>query len=324
MGGLEAVSVGIVVADVVARPVQGSAGRGQLELVEEILLCSGGSAASTGYALARFGISSAVIGRVGQDGFGDFLANEAARHGAQSLLIRDPQAATSATQVLVDPEGERTFIHAIGANARLTPADVPLAELRARGAKLLHLAGFFALPGMDDPEGAPAARLLAQALELGFLTSLDNVWDATGRWERIHAVLPYSDFFFPSIHDARHITGKWEPKAVAEELFALGVRQVVALKMGPEGAWVISRRGERYRLGALAVPAVDGTGAGDAFIAGFLAGWLRGRGLCECGQLGSAAGAMCVRAVGAMPGITDWAELESMAQQVPVLSGGDL
>ena len=120
MNTLEAVSVGIVVADVVARPVRGTAEKGQLELVEEILLCSGGSAASTGYALARFGISSAVIGRVGQDGFGDFLVREAARHGAQSLLIRDLQAATSATQVLVDPQGERTFIHAIGANARLT------------------------------------------------------------------------------------------------------------------------------------------------------------------------------------------------------------
>jgi sugar/nucleoside kinase (ribokinase family) len=322
VNGLEVVSVGIVVADVVARPVRGTAEKGQLELVEEILLCSGGSAASTGYALARFGIPSAVIGRVGQDGFSDFLVHEAARHGAHSLLIRDPQAATSATQVLVDPQGERTFIHAIGANARLTPADVPLAELRARGAKLLHLAGFFALPGMDDPEGTPAARLLAQASELGFLTSLDNVWDASGRWERIRSVLPHSDLFFPSIHDARRITGKWEPEAVAKELFALGVRQVVALKMGPEGSWVASREGESYRLGAVQVPVMDGTGAGDAFIAGFLAGWLRGKGLLECGQLGSAAGAMCVRAVGAMPGITDWAELEAMAQQVPVLSGG--
>lgn len=94
---------------------------------------------------------------------------------------------------------------------------------------------------------------------------------------------------------------------------------MVALKMGPEGSWVASREGESYRLGAVQVPVMDGTGAGDAFIAGFLAGWLRGKGLLECGQLGNAAGAMCVRAVGAMPGITDWAELEATAQQVPVL-----
>jgi sugar/nucleoside kinase (ribokinase family) len=319
VNGLEVVSVGIVVADVVARPVRGTAEKGQLELVEEILLCSGGSAASTGYALARFGIPSAVIGRVGHDGFGDFLVAEAARHGAQSLLIRDPQTATSATQVLVDPQGERTFIHAIGANARLTPADVPLSGLKARGARLLHLAGFFALPGMDDPGGAPAGDLFARASELGLFTSLDNVWDATSRWERIRTVLPYTDFFYPSIHDARRITGEQAPQAVAEKLFELGVRRVVALKMGPEGSFLSSRAGESYRLGILNVPGVDGTGAGDAFIAGFLAGWLRGSGLLECGRLGNAAGAMCVRAMGAMSGITDRTELEALAQEVPVL-----
>lgn len=313
------VSVGIVVADAVARPVRGTAGKGQLELVDEILLCSGGSAASTGYSLARFGIPTAVIGRVGQDGFGDFLVNEAARHGAESLLIRDPETHTSASQVLVDPEGERTFIHAIGANARLVPSDVPLELLRERGVKLLHLAGFFALPGMDNPDGEPTAGLFTKASELGLITSLDNVWDATGQWSRIHAVLPHTDIFCPSIHDARHITGEQEPKAIAEKLFGMGVRKLVALKLGPEGSLVTNRQGEVYRLGVLDVPSVDGTGSGDAFIAGFLAGWLKGLSLLECGKLGNAAGAMCVRAMGAMLGITDWPELEGMASRIQVL-----
>lgn len=319
MPGLEVVSVGILVADAVARPVRGTAGKGQLELVDEILLCSGGSAATTGYSLARFGVPTAVIGRVGQDGFGDFLANEATRHGAESLLIRDPQAHTSASQVLVDPQGERTFIHAIGANARLSPADVHLEELRTRGARLLHLAGFFALPGLDNPGGQPAAGLFARASELGLITSLDNVWDATGQWARIHAVLPHTDIFCPSIHDARHISGLQEPEQVAHRLFEMGVRQVVALKLGPEGSFLMNRQGQAHRLGALNVPSVDGTGAGDAFIAGFLAGWLKGLGLLECGKLGNAAGAMCVRAMGAMSGITGWPELEGMASQIQIL-----
>jgi sugar/nucleoside kinase (ribokinase family) len=316
---LEIVSIGIVVADCVARPVKGTAGKGQLELVDQLLLCSGGSAASTGYALARFGIRAGVIGRVGQDGFGDFLVNEAGRHGAQSMLIRDGDAATSATQVLVDAEGERTFIHAIGANARLVPADVRLEDLRKRGSKILHLAGFFALPGMDNPDGQPLADLFARASKLGFITSLDNVWDATGNWSRIEAPLKHTDFFYPSLSDARHITGEQEPRAIAQKLFAMGVGKAVAIKMGPEGSLLMNRQGESYRLGILKVPSVDGTGAGDAFIAGFLAGQLKGLSLLECGKLGTAGGAMSVRAMGAMPGITDWAELQMMAAQVPVL-----
>lgn len=316
MERLTVVSAGIVVADVVARPVRGTAEKGRLELVDEILLCSGGSAANTGYALARFGIPTAVIGRVGNDGFSDFLVNEAKRHGAESLLIRDPDASTSATQVLVDEEGERTFIHAIGANARLVPGDVPLEALRTRGAKLLHLAGFFALPGMEGSDGGLARDFFARASELGFVTSLDNVWNARGDWNKIHPILSYTDIFSPSIHDARHISGEWEPESVAQKLFELGVRQIVALKMGAEGSFVMNRAGERYRLGVVRVPSVDGTGSGDAFIAGFLAAWLRGMSLKECAQYGNAGGAMGVRAMGAMGGITNWSELQQLAAQV--------
>jgi len=313
---LQAVSIGIFVADVVARPVRGTPEKGTLELVDEITLCSGGSAASTGYALACFGIPTAVIGRIGQDGFGDFMVSEANRYGAENLLIRDPQARTSATQVLVDPDGERTFIHAIGANARLVPADVPLEALRARGAKILHLAGFFAITSMDNPGGEPTRDLFAKAKSLGFTTSLDNVWDATGQWSRIHSVLPYTDIFCPSIHDARHITGEDQPRAIAQKLFDMGVSQIVVLKMGPEGSIAMNRQGEQHRVGILPVPSVDGTGAGDVFIAGFLASWLRGMDLLECTRRGSAAGAMCVRAMGAMTGISDWDELEQMAAQI--------
>lgn len=317
MGAIEAVSVGILVADVIARPVRGTAEKGRLELVDEVLLCSGGSAANTGYALARFGIATAVIGRVGKDGFGDFLVSEARRHGAENLLIRDYGAATSATQVLVDEEGERTFIHAIGANARLVPEDVPLEDLRAKGARLLHLAGFFALPGMEGTDGSPARDLFARALQLGFVTSLDNVWNAKGNWGLIHPVLPYTDIFCPSIHDARHITQAHEPHLVAQKLLELGVRKVVVLKMGTEGSLVMSREGESYRLPIVPVLTVDGTGSGDAFIAGFLAAWLRGMSLEACGRYGNAGGAMAARAMGAMSGITDWSELKALAEQIP-------
>lgn len=321
---LDAVSVGIVVADCVARPVLNAPESGRLTLVDSVGLYSGGSATSTGYGMARFGIKTAVVGRVGRDGFGDFMVNEAARHGADSsLLVRDDVAATSASLVIVDGEGERSFIHAIGANARLTPDDVPLEVLRSRGARILHIAGIFALPGMEGMDGAPTADLLARASSLGFLTSLDSVWDATGRWSQIIGpMLLHTDVFCPSIHEATAIVGAdrdSSPREIALKLFEMGVRKIVALKMGPEGSLVMSRDGEAHRLGIVDVPAVDGTGSGDAFIAGVLTGLLEGKSLLDCARLGTAAGAMCVRALGAMPGITDRAELEEMAAGVPVL-----
>ncbi len=318
---IQAISVGIIVADCVARPVKHQPQLGRLELVENIGLYAGGSAASTGYGLARFGIPTAVIGRVGNDGFADFLIAQAKRHGADSSgMIRDETSATSATLVTVDPNGERSFLHSIGANAHLSADDVPLEALKAKGVTLLHLAGFFALPSLESTDGSPAASLLDHASSLGLTTSLDCVWDATGRWRKlIGKVLPQTDIFCPSIHEARAIVGLPDsamPLEIAQGLLDLGVRQVVALKMGEAGSFVLTRDGQAQQLPIVPSLVLDGTGSGDAYIAGFLAAYLRGFSWLECGQIGNAAGAMCVRAVGAMTGIGDWQEALEMAFDV--------
>jgi sugar/nucleoside kinase (ribokinase family) len=318
---IDVACAGIVVADCVARPVLKQPKAGQLELVDRIGLYSGGSAANTGYDLARLGVSVTLIGRVGQDGFGDFLEAEARRVGCDSsLLQRDSTASTSASFVTVTPDGERAFLHSIGANAKLVAADVPLESLKARGAKVLHLAGFFILPGMEGAAGEPTRDLFMRARALGFITSLDCVWDATGRWgELIHKVLPETDLFCPSIFEARAIVGHDDthaPLETAEALFKLGVRQTVALKMGPEGSFVMAKHGEHHHVPAPRVEAVDGTGAGDAFIAGFVAAQLRGWKLLECARAGNAAGALCVRALGATQGVTDWAAAQDLMNRI--------
>jgi sugar/nucleoside kinase (ribokinase family) len=312
------VCAGILVADCVARPVQKQPQSGQLELVETIGLYSGGSAANTGYGLARLGVQVGVIGRIGQDGFGDFLAAEAQKVGCDvSLLRRDPSAGTSSSLVTVTPDGERAFLHAIGANANLVPSDIPLASLAARGTKILHLAGFFILPGMEGTAGEPTRDLLIHASSLGLITSLDCVWDATGRWgDLIASVLPHTDIFCPSLSEARAIAklpNSASPLEVAQAILALGVRQVVALKMGEAGSLVLSREGELHRVPAAQVETVDGTGAGDAFIAGFLAARLRGLGLLECAKVGNAAGALCVTELGATAGVRSWQAVWDLA-----------
>ena len=234
---LDVICAGIVIADCVARPVVKQALPGQLELVERIGLYAGGSAFNTASDLVRLGLHVALVGRVGEDGFGDFLMHAAQRAGCNTeFLSRDAHAPSSATLVTVDPSGERAFLHSIGANAGLEPHHIPLKERVTRGARVLHLAGFFILPGLEGGEGEPARALFQEATRLGLTTSLDCVWDATGRWsELIGPVLEFTDLFCPSIHEARAIVNmsdehNFGPKEVAEALFQLGVRQTVALK----------------------------------------------------------------------------------------------
>jgi sugar/nucleoside kinase (ribokinase family) len=310
-------SAGILVADCVARPVLRQPQPGRLELVDHIGLHSGGSAGNTGYGLAKLGQRVALVARVGQDGFGDYLVAECARHGCDpSLIKRDDTVGTSATIVTVDGEGERTFLHYVGANGHLTHEDVPLEAARARGARLVHLAGFYALDALQADDGAGLKGLFQRATQLGLVTSLDCVWDATGAWHRIRQALPLTDVFCPSLHEARAITDRDDPNEVADELMRLGVRRHIALKMGPEGSLVASRDGQRHRLPAASVTAVDGTGAGDAFIAGFLAGLLNGLPVRESALLGNAAGALCVTQVGATAGLRGWEDTRALATSI--------
>jgi sugar/nucleoside kinase (ribokinase family) len=322
---IDIICVGNIVADCVSRTVKRMPEPGRAVYVESIGLFGGGSAPNTGYPMSRWGFKVAVVGRVGRDAMGDFLVALAAQHGCDpAFIVRDDTTGSAAAQVIVDASGERSFIASLGATANFTPDDVPLEALHARGARVLHSAGFFATTRMEGDDGSPLAGLLERASQLGMLTSLDCAWDDTNQWWRIHKVLRHTDIFCPSIHEAAGITGLAldDLQGIAEKLFALGVRQRVALTMGSEGSFVMAKDGEHHRVPTLEINAVDGTGAGDAFIAGFLAGYLRGLGLLESARIGNAAGAACAQTMGATTNIPSWDTVLEMADQIRMLEAG--
>lgn len=300
----DVVCLGILVADVIARPVPAVPPRGALALVGELSLHGGGCALNTASALVRLGVSAAACGKVGGDPFGDFLLGLLDERGIDRRgVLRDAEAATSATVVLVDEEGERTFLHLPGANGRLRAEELD-PELLYAG-RALHLAGALVLEELD---GEPAAAILAEARSRGLVTSLDTVWDASGRWQRVLPSLPHVDLLTASLAEAEAISGQRGPGAAADWLRSRGAA-AVAVKLGADGCYV-SGVGH---VPAPAVTAVDGTGAGDAFAAGLLygvlAGWLLGR----SAALANAAGALATTAVGAVEGVRGLDETLALA-----------
>ncbi len=154
---------------------------------------------------------------------------------------------------------------------------------------------------MEELDGEPAAGLLTEAKARGLATSLDTVFDATGRWERVLPCLPHADLFAPSLTEARAISGEREPARAAAWLRERGAGEV-ALKMGAEGCYA-SGEGFEGMVAPLPVEAVDGTGAGDAFVAGLLYGTLAGWPFERSVRLANAAGALATTAVGATEGV---------------------
>jgi sugar/nucleoside kinase (ribokinase family) len=289
------VCLGILVADVIGRPLRSIPAAGSLVLVDEMGLHIGGCASNAAIALAKLDLPVEVIGKVGEDPFGDFVISVLQERGIGTRGVkRDSVKGTSVTMVMVDPDGERRFIHYIGANAALTLEDIDFRLISE--AAILHIGGSLVLPGID---GEPTAELLRKARETGVITFLDTVWDDTGRWMALlKPSLPFIDYFIPSLPEAQQITGYEKPEQVARDLIRRGVR-TVALKMGAEGCLVMSEDGQVLRLPAYDVEVVDATGAGDAFAAGFIAGVWHKWTLEKTARFASAVGAMCVTGIGA-------------------------
>lgn len=305
---MDVVCLGILVADAIARPVGELPERGSLALVDEISLHGGGCAVNTASALVRLGLTAGVAGKVGDDALGRYLLDLLDERGVDRRgVLSDPAVATSATVVLVDGAGERTFLHLPGANAALFSEELDHSYLFS--GRSLHLAGALVMEALD---GEPGAGLLAEAKSRGLVTSLDTVWDATGRWERVLSSLPHLDLFAPSLHEGRAITGQEEPAAVAAWLRERGVGAVV-IKLGPLGCYA-SGDGFEGTIEAYPVAVVDGTGAGDAFVAGLLYGLLVGWPLERSARFANAAGALATTAVGAVEGVRNLGETLAFAQ----------
>jgi len=297
----QVVCVGILVADVWGRPIDDQPEHGRLMLVDEMGMGVGGCAANTGLGLAKLGVDTGIMGKVGDDGFGRFVREQIASAGIDIGGIGvSHEKGTSATMIMVDSAGERTFMHCIGANATVRPEDIDMRQVAA--ADIFDFAGALVMPGFD---GEPAASVMKAAREAGTTTCLDTVWDDTGRWmELLAPVLPHTDMFLPSFAEAVEVTGEGEPDRVAEVLMDHGVK-TVGLKMGDEGCYVRTADRELH-ADAYEVTAVDGTGTGDAFVAGFLVGTLRGWDLEDVAHFANAVGALCVTAPGTTAGLRDF------------------
>ncbi len=300
--------LGILVADVIGKPVESLPERGRLQFVDQMALHSGGCAASASVALAKLGMSVAILGKIGADGFGDFLQVEMERHGVETTgLVREPSAATSATMVMVSADGERSFLHYVGANATFRPEDIRF-DVIAKS-RILNVAGCFLMPGFD---GEPMAGVLRRAkAETDATIVLDTAWDPTGHWMKTLApVLAHVDVFTPSYEEAVALSGETDPVAIAEVFLGYGIETVV-IKLGEKGAYARERGADGFTLPPFRVAAVDATGAGDCFVAGLLTGLVEGRALRDCVRLACATGAMCVTALGATTGIRSLADTEA-------------
>jgi sugar/nucleoside kinase (ribokinase family) len=265
---LDVVVVGDVMVDVLAS-MSGPLAHGS-DTPSRVTTAGGGSAANVACWLARQGVPTSYVGKVGDDPLGRESVVALHGCGVTTYVSHDHERTTGTCVVLVEPGGERSMLPDSGANTTLTPADLPQEAFRP-GAHL-HLSGYTLL-NEGCREAALAAISMANAA--GMTISVDPSSAAPLRSVGAARFLAWTrgvDLLLANRDEAAVLAGTADPHQAAQQL-GDDYREVV-VKLGADGAlWhrgFISASAPAER----GVEVVDTTGAGDAFAAGFLASWL--------------------------------------------------
>ncbi|ERL08473.1 PfkB family carbohydrate kinase [Olsenella profusa] len=283
----------------------------------------GGAPANVLVALERLGMSTAFIGKVGQDMHGEFLratlvANDVNCDG----LVMDPNHFTTLAFVALTEDGERTFSFARkpGADTQLTPEELNRDVIE--DSRVFHVGS---LSLTDEPARSATVAALDMAKAAGAVMSYDpnyrdTLWTSpAAASEQMRSIVHYMDLVKISTEECELLTGRADPEGATAELLRQGV-SVACVTLDAEGALVATREGTAT-VPSFRVDAVDTTGAGDSFWGGFLCAFVDGKlepsdvtleDAKDLARFGNAVASLCVRQRGAIPAMPTLAEVEKV------------
>ncbi|MFE7843612.1 sugar kinase [Microbacterium sp. NPDC057407] len=294
-------------------------GIGPGELVDTYHLTTGGAESNVAIGVSRLGGTARWIGRVGRDAAGRKVLRELRAESVAVRAVVDPGAGTG----LMVKEQRLPGVSAVqyarrdSAGSRLSPDDIDPSDITQ--ASVLHLTGI--TPALSESAAAAVDRAIDMAHESDVLVSFDvnhrpslhREGDPAAVYRRLVA---RASIVFASEDEASVVVGSGDPRTLAARLADLGPHTVV-IKRGAEGA-VALHDGEFFERAAVEVPVIDTVGAGDAFVAGYLAERMTGRGPRDCLELAVRAGAFACLAPGDWDGYARRDELGLLDSVDPV------
>jgi ribokinase len=293
----------VIRCETIARPGETISGRS----LEEI---PGGKGANQAVAAARLGAAVTLVGRVGDDAFGQLLRDGLEREGIDLRFVWTTAGTSSGVAVIqVDDGGQNSIVVIPGANAALTPEDVWAAESAIAEADAVLLQ--FEIP----QETVAAAVLLARR------HSVRVIVDPAPAREDVDATVLSADWLLPNETEAERLTGL--PVQTADEACAAAVslRQRGCLRSvitrGEHGVIMADADGELWCVEPYRVVTVDTTAAGDAFAAGLAIGLSQGKSDADAVRYACAAGATAAARPGAQPAMPSMRDVELLMREQP-------
>ena len=274
---------------------------------------AGGSAANTISCTAILGMPSGFIGKVGDDELGHLFKSDQEQYGIRTHLLTGEHSSGRSMVFVSGGNAERTFAVYLGSALDLVPEDLDPAWFA--GYDYFHIEGYL----VQNQDLVRRAVELARAA--GCTVSLDlasyNVVESNLAF--LHDIVEkYVDIVFANENESRAFTGLRDPEEALAQL--AGICRTAIVKVGKDGSWVRSGDEVHYIHPWPAV-ALDATGAGDTYAAGFLYTDALGLPLKACGEIGSIFAAKVVEVIGTKMDIPRWKEAKQQMRDLLATDG---
>ena len=297
-----------------------------LHNAETFKKAAGGAPANVAAGLARLGVSSAFMGMVGEDGFGHFLTDTLKNAGVDISPLRfTTQARTALAFVSLRENGEREFLFYRSPSADMLMGPESVDEAAIAAARIFH---FGSISLITEPARAGTLHAVSLAHRHGKIVAYDpnlrlSLWpDAHAAREGMRLGLAEADIVKIGMEELTFLTGNSAPLSAARSLWSPRMR-LMAVTCGESGSYWLT--GEAHgQVPGFHVEAVDTTGAGDAFMAGLLAGLITEGGvpgdaarLESIFRFANAAGALTATGRGAIPSLPTREAVSALIEQAP-------
>ncbi len=295
------VSMGFYTYDCLGWPFTEVPPGGGTVFIDELTLAVSGAAGTAAIAAAKMGLMTLAVGGVGDDLMAEWVLARLKQFGVDvSQMQQKPGWKTSSSIVTTRADGSRPALHMKGATKDFFVTDEMFKNIT--DTTVFHVGGVGLTEAMDKGQNAKAMRAAKAA---GAVTTVDLFAASPKDMAAVADILPYTDYFMPSIEEAMALTERTTLEDTAKAFLDLGVRTCV-FTMGGDGAYYHSIDGTRFKIPAFDIKVKCTCGCGDAFNAGFAVGLVKGFSPEDTVRMAQATSALNATGLGSQAGVVDY------------------
>ncbi|MEM5800000.1 MAG: carbohydrate kinase family protein [Candidatus Aenigmatarchaeota archaeon] len=282
--------IGDINVDVLTSPIEKYPKKDSQVLIDCAKLEVGGGSAHFAMAISKLGVKTRFIGLVGNDFFGEFVAKEIKKFGVESRIKRISKE-TGISIGIHFKDGSRSLLTFRGTNSLFSLKDFKFKEIKGN---VLYIGGY----NLQKSFQKDVRKVLNYAKEKRMITCLEPDLKSGINCDlrELKNNLKFVDFFFPDFEEGKILTKEKDEEKIVEKILSFGCKNV-ALKLGEKGC-LVSNHEKTFRISAIKTKAINPTGAGDFFNAGFVFGYLKHKKIEKAGIYGNALASFAISRFG--------------------------